>query len=88
MKQYCRYCANAILQGDDVVYCEPKDEMRDKKNCITSNECKKFELNPLDVFDIDKEYKPRKAYKPRRQQIAESGQIELEVTNEKPGETV
>ena len=23
MKQYCRYCVNAYLQGDDMIWCKP-----------------------------------------------------------------
>ncbi len=82
IKQYCRYCANCFLQGDDVVYCEPKNQMREKKNCITVNRCKHFELNPNDVFSADehgnfREYKPRKPYKTRTEQAAEMGQTSL-----------
>ena len=59
MKQYCRYCANCYLQGDDIVWCEPKDQMRNKQQCSSVNNCKDFELNEIDVFDIDRTYKPR-----------------------------
>ena len=82
MNQYCRYCANCFLQDDDVVYCEPKDEMRNKKECVRANKCKHFELNTFDVFSQDasgnfKEYKPREPYKPRVVQAKEAGQLSL-----------
>ena len=90
MNQYCRYCANCFLQDDDIVYCKPKNEMREKKECCRANKCKHFDFNPYDVFSLDehgnfKEYKPREAYKPRREQIKESGQLELTNTHEKEG---
>lgn len=83
MKQYCRYCAKAVLQGDDFIYCESKSEMRGKPECVRVNHCKQFALNPYDVFGQDengnfKEYHPRGPYKPRREQIKDSGQLELE----------
>ena len=28
MKQYCRYCAHAYLQGDEMIWCQQKDEIR------------------------------------------------------------
>ena len=82
MKQYCRYCANCFLQDNDVVYCQPKNEMREKTECIRTNKCKHFEFNPYDVFSVDehgnfKEYQPREPYKPRQEKIKESGQTEL-----------
>lgn len=33
MTQYCRYCSLASLQDDDLIYCEARKEIRDKKNC-------------------------------------------------------
>jgi len=78
MKQYCRYCANAFLQGDDFIYCEPKNEMRDKRNCITLNKCKHFELNEMDVFDMDRTYKPRKAYKRKSAQAIDAEQLTID----------
>ena len=82
VKQYCRYCANCFLQDDDIVYCQPKNEMREKRECVRANHCKHFELNPYDVFSMDadgnfKEYKPREPYKPRIVQAHEAGQIDL-----------
>lgn len=31
MTQYCRYCSLAVLNDDDLIYCEAKDEMREGK---------------------------------------------------------
>jgi len=75
MKQYCRYCADAVLtENEDVVYCEAKKETRHKRKCITVNQCKHFKFNELDVFDIDKKYQPRE---PRKKVL--DNQIKLEV---------
>lgn len=61
MKQYCRYCANAHPQDIDLCYCSVKNEIRKKQNCVSSNKCKSFEFNEIDVFafDCDKKYKPK-----------------------------
>lgn len=61
MNQYCRYCANAHPQDYDICYCDIKEELRKKQNCISPNKCKDFELNEIDVFgfDNDKKYKPK-----------------------------
>ncbi len=31
MTQYCRYCSLASLQDDDLIYCEARKEIRDKR---------------------------------------------------------
>ena len=77
MKQYCRYCSHCFLQDYDYVYCEEKNQMKEKKNCSTINKCKHFTFNSMDVFDCEKEYKPREAYKSKRMQKIEAGQIEF-----------
>ena len=58
MKQYCRYCANMVW--GDSFYCEKKKKCFSESTVKSINKCKYFEFNPLDVLDIDKEYKPRK----------------------------
>lgn len=60
MIQYCRYCAYAVLIGEDIVYCEVKKQTRDKSKCMTPNKCKRFGFNEIDVFDTDKKYQPKK----------------------------
>lgn len=82
MNQYCRYCANCFLQDDDIVYCEPKDEMRNKKECIRANKCTHFEFNPFDVFSGDengrfREYQPRGPRQSKHDKAIENGQMEL-----------
>lgn len=75
MKQYCRYCFNAILtENEEIIYCEEKGQTKHKRKCITVNKCKHFEFNELDVFDIDKKYQPRK---PKKKTL--DNQIRLEV---------
>lgn len=39
-------------------FCKPKNEMRTEKQCSRVNRCRHFELNSVDVFDIEHEYKP------------------------------
>lgn len=60
MKQYCRYCANAVLIDEELAYCESKHETKHKKKCTTVNNCKHFAFCELDVFDTDKKYQPKK----------------------------
>lgn len=59
MTQYCRYCSRAVLNDDDLIYCEAKDEMREGKQITNPNRCKYFEFNPVDVLNENKKYRPR-----------------------------
>lgn len=60
MKQYCRYCINAVLtENEEIVYCDFFKKTRRKKSCITVNKCKNFDFLELDVFDSEKKYQPR-----------------------------
>ena len=63
MTQYCRYCSLAVLNDDDLIYCEAKDEMRERKQIRNPNKCKHFEFNPVDVLDENKKYRPREPKK-------------------------
>lgn len=77
MKQYCRYCAEAVLtENEDIIYCEVRKVTKHKSSCIRINKCKDFAFNEIDVFgcDIDKIYKPRQ---PRKKVL--DNQIRLEV---------
>lgn len=70
MKQYCRYCSEAVLtENEEIIYCEAKKITKNKKRCITLNYCKEFVFNELDVFDTDKKYEPRKVKKSCGNQI-------------------
>ena len=55
MTQYCRYCSLASLQDDDLIYCEARKEIRDKKKIVSPNRCKQFEFNPVDVLNEEKD---------------------------------
>lgn len=59
MTQYCRYCSLAVLNDDDLIYCEARKEIRDRKKIVNPNRCKRFEFNPVDVLNEEKDYKPR-----------------------------
>lgn len=58
MKQYCRYCSNCIV--GDAVYCETLKMTMTEEKAKRVNRCKQFIFNEIDVFDLDKRYKPRK----------------------------
>lgn len=61
MRQYCRYCAEAVGQDESCIYCEVKDTFFSKKQCSRPNKCKSFVFNEIDAlgFDLNKKYKPR-----------------------------
>lgn len=61
MKQYCRYCNHCIV--GDVVYCEALKITMCEEKAKRVNHCKEFVFNEIDVFDLEKRYKPRKAKK-------------------------
>ena len=58
MKQYCRYCVNAYLQGDDMIWCKPKDEIRTDHQITRMNRCPHFEFCSIDVLNPEREYRP------------------------------
>lgn len=95
MKQYCRYCANAI-DYDSTLICEAKAPCGndgagrgyDMEKAKRLNKCKHFEFNPNDLLGQTsdgrfRQYKPHKAHKNKVQQAKEVGQISIaEVANE------
>lgn len=58
MKQYCRYCNHCI--NGDAVYCEVLKITMSEEKAKRVNRCKEFVFNEIDVFDLEKRYKPRK----------------------------
>ena len=64
MRQYCRYCVNANIVGDDIFYCSPKNEVYGIEKSKRVNKCKLWEFNENDLWRMDengnfKTYKPR-----------------------------
>ena len=59
MKQYCRYCANCVQVDDDIYYCERSTATFEGAKARRANKCKNFVFNPIDVFDLERKYKPR-----------------------------
>ena len=59
MKQYCRYCAECVAQGDDICYCEVKRRMIAGSTARSTNKCKSYRANTLDVFNLEHVYTPR-----------------------------
>ena len=71
MKQYCRYCANANIVGDDIFYCQPKNEVYGIEKSKRINKCKLWEFNENDLWRMDEQgnfqtYKPRVSYRERQ----------------------
>lgn len=77
MKQYCRYCSWACWQGDEsFACCAPAPcgnngggILYDGKKAKRPNKCKAFDFNPIDIFRIDKMYKPRAKVEQQYEQI-------------------
>lgn len=67
MKQYCRYCSHCCY--GDVVYCSFKETTMSEESAKCVNQCKDFDFNPIDVFNPDKTYKPRKKKETKVKQI-------------------
>lgn len=70
MTQYCRYCNNANLVGDDIFYCHPKNEVYGIEKSKRVNHCREFEFNENDLWRCDENgnfetYKPREPYQKR-----------------------
>lgn len=81
MTQYCRYCNNANLVGDDIFYCQPKNEVYGIEKSKRVNHCREFELNENDLWRCDENgnfetYKPRGPYQ-RREPVPEIDNMSL-----------
>lgn len=71
MKQYCRYCQHCVV--GDVVWCGRLAKTIAESTAKSINNCKWFELNPMDAFfENEKGYKPRE---PKNKQC--DGQVNL-----------
>ena len=58
MIQYCRYCSHMIC--GDANYCSKKVRTYSTETIKRPNQCKDFELNPVDALgENPKGYKPR-----------------------------
>lgn len=58
MARYCRYC-NYMVCGDSN-YCSVKGRCYSDKAIRHTNNCKDFDLNPIDAIRLnDKNYQPR-----------------------------
>lgn len=68
MKQYCRYCSHCCY--GDVVYCGFKKTTMSEESAKCVNQCKYFDFNPIDVFNHDKVYMPRKKKETKAKQIS------------------
>lgn len=74
MKQYCKYCSNAHPYGDSHCWCDVKNKMISEASASKVNNCKSFDFNEMNVFDIGQIYKPRS---PRKEKIDDGEQISL-----------
>lgn len=68
MIQYCRYCSWFVTGNGN--YCLEKGIEPSDKYAKSPNNCKQFDLNPIDAFgENEKGYLPRKQRKKDGQQI-------------------
>lgn len=70
MKQYCRYCCYLVV--GDANYCSKHEKTMSEQAAKSQNRCGSFAYNPIDAFNLDKEYKPRE---PKKEQC--DGQMSL-----------
>lgn len=77
MNQYCRYCNHAFLQGDDDIWCEEKDEIREGRQVTRMNHCPMFEFNEIDVLYPERVYKPRQNNRSQVKSETDMEQINL-----------
>lgn len=74
MKQYCKYCSNASPYGDSYCWCDVKNKMIGEASASKVNNCKSFDFNEMNVFDIGQIYKPRS---PRTAKVNDGEQIKI-----------
>lgn len=72
MKQYCRYCCEAVL-NDGFFFCEKEYKCYPLEKAKRQNHCKDFDFNPYDLLRMDKngnfvQYKPRE-HKPHEKKV-------------------
>lgn len=71
MKQYCRYCSNMVC--GDANYCTAKKKCFSDNYIKSTNDCKDFDLNPIDALgENEKGYQSKE---PKQEQC--DGQISL-----------
>ena len=81
MTQYCRYCGHCFVGNGN--WCEALEKELTDSQIKRVNKCRTFAFNPMDVYDPDREYKPRKRYGKRQRpefdvNIPEVEQMRLE----------
>lgn len=75
MKQYCRYCNNAVQVDDGIIYCAAYKQTLTEVKAKRVNSCKRFIFNEIDAFDLARKYKPIEQRKSNRS--TGCGQISL-----------
>ena len=78
MNQYCRYCTQAVAQGDDYAWCEYTQKMVNKT--ARKNKCKGFEFCRIDAFYAFRGLEatdPRALYQERKEQQGDLNQVTL-----------
>ena len=71
MKKYCRYCSHMVC--GDANYCEANEKTYSDATLKRANNCKDFDLNPIDALgENEEEYRPR-------ENKSESAQIGFEI---------
>ena len=92
MKQYCRYCMNAIDYNGEATDCvcmaeapcgaDGSGEFYDAAKAKRPNKCKHYVHCGLDIFSYApdgsfREYKPREYQKPRRKAMPKMEQLDM-----------
>lgn len=77
MKQYCRYCAEASIYGDEDFYCDKDRCIYHKRKSLRVNKCKDFVFCSNDLWRCD-EHGNFKQYKPREKK-AKLDQIKIDI---------
>lgn len=69
-RQYCRYCAHAVVTTQDTCWCEELKKEVSERTAKAKNACKSFTLCERDAYD------PTRIYRPERRRI-DDGQMDL-----------
>lgn len=69
-RQYCRYCAHAVVTTQGSCWCEELKKEVSERTAKAKNGCKSFVFLERDAYD------PRRIYRPERRRI-DNGQTDL-----------
>ncbi len=73
-KCYCRYCVNAHLIDDDIIWCGERNTTLSGRQITRQRSCKHFDFNPLDVLS---DLENLRYYKPKKQKTSDMKQLKF-----------